>query len=270
MNTVKVRHVIIGEGIPKICIPIVAKTEKDIYNETQRIITYPADILELRIDWFEEAENINSVLRVLHGVREIIDDTPLLFTFRSFREGGAAALSLEQYCKLLIAAAEEKQADMIDVEIFFEGIPHKKSSQEAESADFEQKNEIIRELIRHMHRRGIIVVGSNHDFIKTPDEEEIIRRLWMMQDWDADIAKIAVMPQCEKDVLVLLSATEQMKKLSAKGPVITMSMGKQGMISRLAGEVFGSAVTFASAGRASAPGQMEARELKQVLEILHK
>lgn len=38
----------------------------------------------------------------------------------------------------------------------------------------------------------------------------------------------------------------------------------------MAGEIFGSAVTFASAGTASAPGQMEAEELKKVLELLHQ
>ena len=40
-------------------------------------------------------------------------------------------------------------------------------------------------------------------------------------------------------------------------PAITMSMGKDGVISRLCGEVFGSCVTFGSHEKASAPGQMQ-------------
>ena len=52
-------------------------------------------------------------------------------------------------------------------------------------------------------------------------------------------------------------------------PIITMSMGKLGLISRLCGEVFGSALTFGCAGQASAPGQIDAKELKAVLEITH-
>ena len=40
-----------------------------------------------------------------------------------------------------------------------------------------------------------------------------------------------------------------------------MSMGKLGVISRICGEVFGSAVTFGTAGKASAPGQLPANQL---------
>ena len=85
----------------------------------------------------------------------------------------------------------------------------------------------------------------------------------------ADIAKIAVMPQSRKDVLTLLSATEEMTSEYAKIPVITMSMGGLGAISRICGEVFGSAVTFGAVSRESAPGQLGAEELDMALSILH-
>lgn len=45
-----------------------------------------------------------------------------------------------------------------------------------------------------------------------------------MQELDADIPKIAVMPQNKKDVLTLLSATEEMASEYADRPIITMSM----------------------------------------------
>ena len=83
----------------------------------------------------------------------------------------------------------------------------------------------------------------------------------------ADIPKIAVMPQSKKDVLTLLAATEEMASEHADRPIITISMGKDGMISRLCGEVFGSALTFGTAGKASAPGQINVDELRQVLEM---
>ena len=47
-------------------------------------------------------------------------------------------------------------------------------------------------------------------------------------------------------------------------------MGKKGMISRMSGEVFGSCLTFAAGIKASAPGQIEAKDLKSSLEIIHK
>lgn len=114
------------------------------------------------------------------------------------------------------------------------------------------------------------VVASNHDFHKTPGKEEIVGRLCRMQELGADIPKIAVMPQSRQDVLTLLAATEEMNREYADRPIITMSMSGTGVISRLCGEVFGSALTFGAAKKASAPGQMEVRELSQILSLLHK
>ena len=65
-----------------------------------------------------------------------------------------------------------------------------------------------------------------------------------MQELGADIPKIAVMPQNKQDVLTLLAATEEMNRNHADRPIITMSMAGTGVVSRLCGEVFGSALTF--------------------------
>ena len=90
-----------------------------------------------------------------------------------------------------------------------------------------------------------------------------------MEALGADLAKIAVMPQSPEDVLTLLSATCQAhRQLSC--PVISMSMGGTGLVSRLSGEIFGSCMTFGSVGEASAPGQIPARTLKEILTLTHR
>ena len=66
----------------------------------------------------------------------------------------------------------------------------------------------------------------------------------------------------------LLSATEEAHRLCDR-PLITMSMGPLGAVSRVAGETFGSAVTFGAAGKASAPGQIAADDLYRILSVLH-
>ena len=91
-----------------------------------------------------------------------------------------------------------------------------------------------------------------------------------MQDFDADLPKIAVMPTCRQDVLTLLSATLEMAETYADRPIITMSMSGTGVISRLTGEFFGSALTFGAATKASAPGQIPVSELETVLSVIHK
>jgi len=91
-----------------------------------------------------------------------------------------------------------------------------------------------------------------------------------MQALGADICKIAVMPRSAADVLTLLDATRIMHEEYADRPLITMSMGGLGVVSRIAGQVFGSAATFGMVGTASAPGQVDASELRALLDVLER
>ena len=249
MNPVKVRNVNIGEGMPKICVPIVGKTGDEILGTAKEILCSPADMAEWRVDWFESVFDIEEVKRVLTGLRTILGKLPILFTFRTKAEGGEKEISYEQYSKLLKEVASTSLADLIDVEVYIDSS--------------------VAELIAEIQKIGVKVVGSNHDFVKTPAQAEIVRRLCYMQDIGVDIPKIAVMPQCKKDVLTLLCATEEMVSKHAKCPIVTMSMAGMGGISRVAGESFGSAITFGALQKASAPGQIQVNDLKKILEIMH-
>ena len=131
-------------------------------------------------------------------------------------------------------------------------------------------DEIVKAIVAAAHECGVKVVASNHDFDKTPEKDEIVRRLCKMQELGADIPKIAVMPTCRRDVLTLLCATEEMYTEHADRPIITMSMAGTGLISRLCGEVFGSALTFGAAKKASAPGQAAVNDLNNMLQFLHE
>ena len=251
VNPVLVRNIEIGSGMPKVCVPIVEKTREDILSTAKAICSTEADLVEWRADWYEDVSAFSEVIKTADMLRSILGETPLLFTFRSAREGGEKELSLESYATLLESVAKTGFVDLIDVEVF--------------SGDDAVKN-----IIQTAHAHGIKVIASNHDFEGTPAREELVARLCKMQDLGADILKIAVMPQTRSDVLTLLSVTEEMSSRHTSRPVITMSMGRTGTLSRLCGEVFGSAVTFASFGKVSAPGQIAIEDLKAGLRLLHK
>lgn len=251
VNPVVVRNIEIGSGMPKVCVPIVEETREDILSTAKAICSTEADLVEWRADWYEDVSAFSEVIKTADMLRSILGETPLLFTFRSAREGGEKELSLESYAALLENVAKTGFVDLIDVEVF--------------SGDDAVKN-----IIQTAHAHGIKVIASNHDFEGTPAREELVARLCKMQDLGADILKIAVMPQTRSDVLTLLSVTEEMSSRHTSRPVITMSMGRTGTLSRLCGEVFGSAVTFASFGKVSAPGQIAIEDLKAGLRLLHK
>ena len=129
-------------------------------------------------------------------------------------------------------------------------------------------DDTMRTLVEAAHRAGMKIIASRHSTTSTPSKETIVSRLCQMQHLGADIAKYAVMPQNERDVLTLLDATLTMREEHKETPVITMSMGRQGIISRVCGSVFGSAITFGTAGKASAPGQLPADLLSSFINSL--
>ncbi|MDD7218998.1 MAG: type I 3-dehydroquinate dehydratase [Clostridia bacterium] len=251
MNTVQIKNIKIGEGIPKICVPVVGRTREEILREARHITTLPADLVEWRADWYKDVFHIEKVLATACELQRILNPLPLLFTFRTSIEGGEREISASDYLALNIAAAESGYVDLIDAEAF-------------------SMENTAKEIISHSHDHKVKVIISSHDFQKTPPKEELIRRFNIMQDSGADIVKIAVMPGSRQDVLTLMEATLEINEQYARCPVITMSMAGTGVLSRLSGEFFGSAVTFGSAGQASAPGQIPVKELREILDIVHK
>lgn len=252
MNTVTVRNVEFGAGMPKICVPIVGETREEILRQARAIKELPADLVEWRVDYLNQVSSLSllTVLTFLSELRNELGDLPLLFTFRTKREGGEKSISPQAYEELYKAIIASGLIDMVDVELFLGA-------------------ELMQRIVKVAHENGVVVISSNHDFKKTPPKEELLDRLESMQQLGADILKIAVMPESTEDLLTLLAATEEGSRY-LKQPIVTMSMGGKGVLSRVAGEKFGSAITFGTAGKASAPGQLPAEELKQILEELHK
>ncbi|MGE5626712.1 MAG: type I 3-dehydroquinate dehydratase [Solirubrobacterales bacterium] len=249
-KALEIKNVKIGEGIPKICTSIIGRSLIEILEEAEVIKETSADIVEWRVDFYEHYDNLKEVINALSKVSNIIPDKPLIFTFRSKAEGGENEITSETYFKLNRAAAESGYADIIDVELFNE-------------------EENIRSLIHFAHEKAVSVIVSNHDFKKTPEKCEIIKRILKAWDLGADIPKIAVMPQNTLDVITLLDASIIVKEEYGNGPVITMSMAGKGLISRLSGEIFGSDVTFGAAKKASAPGQISVKDLRNIINLIH-
>lgn len=251
MNTVFLRNVEVGAGIPKIIVPIVGETKEEILSQAVQLSGRSFDVVEWRVDFYREAPDCQQVVEMMGCLRDTLGEVPILMTFRTKQEGGAQEISPEQYTALNLAAARSGKADAIDVEILM-------------------GDEVVLSLIQGIHEAGAVVVGSSHEFGYTPSREEMIKRLCRAQTMGCDILKLAVMPKTKRDVMELLSATEEMYYNHARQPLVTMSMGELGKVSRLNGEMIGSSMTFGSAGQASAPGQVPLEELKEALNIIHR
>ena len=249
MKYLAIRGCRIGEGRPKVILPIVEQTEEAILEKAAQFSTWKSDCVEWRVDLFADAQDLSAVARCAAKLRVALKNKLLLITFRTKAEGGHAALSHEDYLRFFRTVLDTDCADLIDLEFFTAG------------AD-------LSGLIADAHTAGAAVVCSSHDFRKTPPRAELVDRMVRMQQAGADLPKLAVMPRSRTDVLTLLAATAEMADCHPDTPVITMSMGALGAVSRLAGEAFGSAMTFANPGTASAPGQIPLDVVNAALECL--
>ncbi len=246
----KIGNVTLDNGMPKICVPIVGRTIDELVQECRYLQDKIYDVVELRIDFLETVTDLQTVGSALQAVRKELPSSAILFTFRTKEEGGETEVPESYYFELVQYAVKSGDVDAIDLEYF-------------------RNADSIQATLALAKQHGVTVIMSNHDFVKTPSFDEITGRLIGMKKCGADIAKLACMPKSAKDVLTLLSATEAVKSQYPDEPIITMSMGKLGAISRISGEIFGSSLTFGSAKKASAPGQLEVTTLQQILRALH-
>ena len=235
--SITIRGCHIGEGRQKVIIPIVEVSESKILERALEFSKLRTDCVEWRVDWFEQCTNVHSVVSCLQKLRVALKDKLLLVTFRTKDEGGEVSLTHQEYLNFINTIINTDCADLIDIEFFTAG------------------ND-IRKLIDNAHSSGVLIVCSSHDFQRTPNENELVTRMIRMRQVGADLPKVAVMPHDDIDVLTLLSATVIMRNKYPDTPIITISMGKLGIASRLCGGTFGSAMTFANAGESSAPGQV--------------
>ena len=241
MKTVEISGLHFGENLPKICVPLTGGGMPALLSEISTVKDLPADLYEWRVDHF-----FGSFSEALHALADGLS-APLLCTVRTKAEGGKSELSPEAYEAFLSGLLDQGGFQLLDIELSC-------------------GEERVKRLIEKCREKGVGTVVSRHCFENTPAEEEIVRTLEKMKELGADLPKMAVIPKTPQDVLTLLSAT--LRAHERIGPVITMSMGDLGKISRVSGGVFGSAVTFAAGQEASAPGQINAEDLRAILEDL--
>lgn len=258
MKQIEIKGRVIGQGLPKVCVPLVGKTEEEIMRQADRVCQSvndcEIDMVEFRGDYFDGLDDIPRLLALLQRLQEKLteSDKILLFTIRSESEGGEKlAFTTPGIHEINEAVIESAIPDMVDVELF-------------------SGAEDIQKLVTLAHQKGVYIIMSNHDFHTTPEADVMLNRLRSMQDMGADIAKIAVMPNDEMQLLRLLAVTNTMYEKYAEIPLITISMGRLGVLSRLCGQIFGSAVTFAALDQASAPGQIPVDELNTMLKWVNR
>ncbi len=233
----------------KTIVPITAKTKEQALAQAQVIAnTADADLAEFRIDLLSFASDTKQVIALGHELKKILGNKPMIATIRTKNEGGQLEISDADYGKTYQAYLKNPFMDWLDVEMF-------------------RDQKVVSEIVQKAHQKKVLVVMSNHDFQKTPNQDEIEKRLLKQDQMGADVLKIAVMPKSKQDVFTLMNATLKVSQKTTK-PLLTMSMGQLGTISRVATANMGGSYSFGMIGQASAPGQIDVTKLKQILQTV--
>jgi len=248
---VSIRGKSLGTTQPLICTPLVGSDTDQIMSEVAKIRPKEPDMVEWRADFFKHLGNTTAVIETASRIREALGQIPLLFTIRSEKEGGQPiSLTEKEKIQLYAKICESGIIDLIDCELFHD-------------------DEELLYLHQVSRDHDVRLILSYHDFHLTPSHEEILNKLMKAESYGADVAKVAVMPTSTDDVLALLKATQDAHK-QMNIPIITISMGELGALTRMIGWFFGSSVTFAVGENHSAPGQIPIDDLKTVLKIIQR
>ncbi|WP_154100977.1 type I 3-dehydroquinate dehydratase [Acinetobacter baumannii] len=233
----------------KTIVPITAKTKEQALAQAQVIAnTADADLAEFRIDLLSFASDTKQVIALGHELKKILGNKPMIATIRTKNEGSQLEISDADYGKTYQAYLKNPFMDWLDVEMF-------------------RDQKVVSEIVQKAHQKKVLVVMSNHDFQKTPSQDEIEKRLLKQDQMGADVLKIAVMPKSKQDVFTLMNATLKVSQQTTK-PLLTMSMWQLGTISRVATANMGGSYSFGMIGQASAPGQIDVTKLKQILQTV--
>lgn len=238
---------------PLVCVPLVGADAAALRAEAEAMSVAAQtpdaaapDLLEWRVDALDAACDAAAVEAAARALRAAAGPLPLLVTLRAAREGGRDhGLDDAARATRLVSLVEGGVADLVDLE--------------ADAAP-----EALRELRDACRRQGVPLVLSAHHFDRTPPVAQMVAAFRRAADLGADVAKLAVMPTTPGDVDALMAATAEADAALAI-PLVSMSMGEAGVPSRVAGFRHGSRITWASAGAASAPGQLPLAELHRRL-----
>ena len=238
---VLIREVFIGnkkliKGSALVCVPVSGENKKELTLFLDNFNKEDADLVEWRIDSLKE-----DLVELYPFIKNKVAPLPLIITYRTKTEGGFGDCDNEAYVNI-VKKAIDIGADAVDVEI---------------------SREHSFEIVKYAKEKGVKTIVSYHNFKYTDSDEEIYAKLHKMKESKADVYKMAFMPKTFSDTLRVLEISEKVNRDDF--PSLFISMGDLGKISRIAANQSGAPFTFASAFKESAPGQMDAKLVKSLL-----
>ena len=242
-------------GLPAVVVPVMGSSAEETIAAITRAVAAGPDAIEWRLDSLVDpsgAHNAEGALDLLPAVIDAAAGVRVLATFRSKAGGGPGDLSDDAYGALLRTLSTSGLIHAIDVEL-------------------SRPQQAISDAVTIARAAGVAVIGSSHHFDRTPSAAELDEIFAALAGRRSNVLKVATMPHDISDVWLLLAAARraQVAHQGQRVSVLPIAMGALGVITRIAGESFGSPATFGAVGEGSAPGQIEVSALRAQMSAFH-
>ena len=224
--------------LPRICVPIVASNPADMIQKADAVVR-DNSFIEFRLDYLSKP---TLALQKIKTFVEYHPEVLIVATCRRAANGGRFRGSMASEVDILVKAATQG-CHLVDLEV--------ETAAQLKPSDFTRL------------RRSANLILSHHDFRGTKKLEETFAR---MTQYPADFFKVVSTANTLSDNAVMMKFLE---RHSHEHYMIGLSMGEQGLISRVLGVRAGSQFTFGAVGpgEETAPGQISARALQDTYRI---
>ena len=245
---VPLRNVVLGDGTLALIMPIAAKDEDELMSLSKEFKPYAPDILEWRVGYFDTVEQIPSLLHAMQQLRAFWGDQAIMVTPRHHLENGVREIGDDKKKEILLASINSGLVDMVDVEMRY-------------------GQDYISEIKAAAVEKGVALMVSYHDLKHTPDEEEIISLLKREVELGADVCKVSFVAESYGDNDKLGKIIVKANETVIDQPIVSISAGPMGTLSRISGDAFGSCATFVSTGKTHQIHIDDVRALRKTLEL---
>jgi 3-dehydroquinate dehydratase/shikimate dehydrogenase len=239
-----------SESKARVCVPVCARRADESSDAVERASAL-ADLIELRLDCLDEGQLEDTLSRLA----AIVSETPLPFiiTNRPSGQGGRRDLDASERVEFWRGVSERLHASDARARVYADVELDLLESTQAEA---------LRGILE-----GFTLICSQHDFRQTPaDLGALYER---MARTGARVLKVAAQAEEITDCAPVLGLVERARLDGLE--MIAVSMGEAGLLTRVLAPAFGASLTYGSLerGRETAPGQLTARELRELYRI-HK
>ncbi|MFX1281370.1 MAG: type I 3-dehydroquinate dehydratase [Promethearchaeota archaeon] len=244
-----------------ICVPIPIKSANIIELKSlieKSLRSYP-NLIEFRYDYIDNVKHITQDL-----TNELLSDVqaeiPVIFTFRTHHEGGQMQIDEKMRLKTIRTLILSKP-NYLDIEMNTE-------------------KRMLNEIINLANQNNVHLIFSYHDFDKTPSYETVSNQIhnfldklgeeygFGSQNIENIIIKMIFTAQKFEDNIVPLKLCKEISKQNTR--IISFCMGDLGILSRILCVLNGSFLTYGSFVGETAPGQINIKKLRDMIDVLRE